>query len=131
MSASKSIREKWNAEHYTQINISVDKGLAVGFKSACAERGISIAGAVKSFMAAYSCSEERLPGSRTEAKKPSRGARRKEVSDIITALTTILAEEEIYLENMPENLTHSIRAEAASDSISSLAEAIEMLADAY
>lgn len=104
MSASKPAREKWNAEHYAQINISVDKGLATEFKSACARRGVSIAGAVKSFMAAYSCSEGKLPESLPPKKRSSRGERRREVSAIVKALVAILAEEESYFENIPENL---------------------------
>lgn len=131
MSASKTAREKWNAEHYTQINISVDKRLAAEFKSACAARGVSIAGAVKSFMAAYSSCGGKQPCSQPKAKKPSRGMRRKEVGAIVKALTDILAEEERYYENIPENLASSDRAEAASDSISMLSEAIDTLSDAY
>ena len=94
MSASKQAREKWNAEHYSQINISVDKELAVEFKSSCAVRGVSVAGAIKSFMAAYTSVEEKCqPGNQPGAKKPSRGARRKEVIAIVKALSDILAEQ--------------------------------------
>ena len=131
MSASKPAREKWNAEHYAQINISVDKKLAAEFKSACAGRGVSIAGVVKSFMTAYSCSEGKLSESLPQKKRSSRGARRREVSAIVKELEDILSEEESYFENIPENLANSVRAEEAEGSISMLSEAIEILLEAY
>ena len=131
MSAQKPAREKWNAEHYAQINISVDKKLAAEFKTACAGRGVSIASAVKTFMATYSCLEEKPSDTLPKARKPSRGIRRREVCAIVNALGIILAEEEEYYENIPQNLAGSVRAEAAEESVSMLSEAIELLSEAY
>jgi len=72
-----------------------------------------------------------MDSSHSKEKKPSRGARRKEVGAIVKSLMAILAEEEKYLENIPENLACIIRAEEAADSVFMLSEAIETLSEAY
>jgi hypothetical protein len=72
-----------------------------------------------------------MDSNHSKEKRRSRGTRRKDVGAIIKALTIILAEEENYLDNIPENLAYSIRAEEAADSIAMLSEAIETLSEAY
>jgi hypothetical protein len=131
MMSSKAAREKWNAEHYRQINISVDKELADSFRALCAEEGISVAGALKSFMKERSGATEGEHRKRPGAEKPSRGNRRKQVAGIIVKLEKIMADEESYLDRIPENLQGSVRAETAAHSVSMFAEAVDALSDAY
>jgi hypothetical protein len=129
--ASKIARERWNAEHYKQMNISVGKELAEAFKALCREEGVSVAGEMKSFM------QERLgmatpkPCGVPGAGRPSRGKRRREVAAVIARLERIMADEECYLDHIPENLQGGARAEAAAHSIAMLSEAIDLLADVY
>jgi hypothetical protein len=129
--ASKIARERWNTEHYRQMNISVGKELAEAFKALCREEGVSVAGEMKSFMqgrlgmaTAKSCG---VPG----AGKPSRGKRRREVAAVIARLERILVDEEYYLDRIPVNLQGGVRAEAAAHSTAMLSEAIDSLSDAY
>jgi hypothetical protein len=129
--ASKAAREKWNAEHYRQINISVSKELAEEFKSLCGGNGVSVAGALKSFMKERLAIQEERPRDDSGAGRPSRGRRRKEVTQVIAQLEKILADEECYLDHIPENLQGGIRAEAAAHSLAMLSEAIDLLVDAY
>jgi hypothetical protein len=129
--ASKISRERWNAEHYKQMNISVGKELAEAFRALCREESVSVAGEMKSFM------QERLgmatakPCGDPGAGKSSRGKRRREVAAIIAQLEKILADEECYLDRIPVNLQDGVRAEAAAHSIVILSEAIDSLSDAY
>lgn len=130
---SKKSRDKWNAEHYVQINISVDKQLAKAFKAACAEDGVSLAGAIKSFMRT-SCN---IPDCHREntnipaVRRSSRTMRRKEAALIAVNLEHMMKDEEAYLDRMPENLRGSARGDAAEVSIAALSEAIDLLYDAY
>jgi hypothetical protein len=129
--ASKATRERWNAKHYKQINISVDKKLAEAFKSLCEKEGVSVAGTLKSFMEERLALRKEQPRVNSAAGKPSRGRRRREVAKIIARLEKILADEECYSERIPENLHGGARAEAAAHSIAMLSEAIDSLVDAY
>ena len=130
---SKKSRDKWNAEHYVQINISVDKQLAGAFKAACADKGVSLARAIKSFMRmscnAPDCNRENtnIPA----VRRSSRTMRRKEAARIAVNLERMMKEEEEYLDRMPENLRGSARGDAAEVSIAALSEAIDLLYDAY
>ena len=62
--------------------------------------------------------------------------RRKRISDVMKRLSiimdevdTILAEEQDYLDNMPENLQDSLRCEIAENAVSNLEDAIDSLTD--
>jgi hypothetical protein len=131
MMTSKNARERWNAEHYKQMNISVDKELAEAFKALCSEEGVSVAGAIKSFMDKNLGIATVKLSDNSGAARPSRGKRRREVTAVIARLETIMADEECYLDRIPENLRYSVWAEAAAHSIAMLSEAIDLLADAY
>jgi hypothetical protein len=126
---SKAAREKWNAEHYRQVNISVGKGIADEYRALCARERVSVAGDLKSFMEQRCGIAGRDTG--TNAGKPSRDKRRKGTASAILQLECILADEEAYLERMPENLRGGARAEAAEHSMAMLAEAISLLEEAY
>jgi hypothetical protein len=129
--ASKIARERWNAEHYKQMNISVGKGLAEAFKALCREEGVSVAGEMKSFMQGRIGMATAKPCGVPGAGKLSRGKRRREVAAVIARLEKILADEECYLDRIPVNLKDGVRAEAATHSIAMLSEAIDSLTDAY
>jgi hypothetical protein len=130
--SSKKAREKWNAEHYTHINIALDKVLVSGFKAVCARDGVSIAGTIGAFMrASIGSQEEPRKSDECRASPNTRAHRRVEVQKIMSKLEDIRDAEEVYSGRIPENLQGSIRAEASAISVSMLSDAIEVLSDAY
>jgi hypothetical protein len=38
---SNAVKDRWKAEHYTRINLYLDKDLAAAYKAKCKEEGIS------------------------------------------------------------------------------------------
>lgn len=44
---SSKIKNKWNAEHYAQVNVKLDKDLIQAFKSKCKKDNISMAEIIK------------------------------------------------------------------------------------
>ena len=61
----------------------------------------------------------------------NRTLRRKAVTNITKQLEDILHNESMYFENIPENMKNGERAESASQSISNLTDALELLLEAY
>jgi hypothetical protein len=129
---SKIARDKWNAEHYTHINIAIDKQLAVSFKDNCRRNGASVAGTIVSFIREH-LGLEKVQGnpSPMTTSLSTRACRRNELDGVIDTLEKILDAEEGYLDRIPENLQGSSRAETATHSIDMLSDAIDTLRDAY
>jgi hypothetical protein len=128
---SKKSRAEWNARHYTQINVSMDKELAGAFKASCAEAGVTIASEIKMFMESR-CGVLADSSRASRKNRPStRGTRRKEAADIALRLQKLLDEEEQYLERIPDNLQGGSRAEDAAHSVSHLTDALDALLEAY
>lgn len=44
---SSKVKNKWNAEHYAQVNVKLDKDLIHAFKSKCKKDNISMAEIIK------------------------------------------------------------------------------------
>jgi len=119
---------KWNAEHYAQVKVSVDPGLASRFKEACAAGNVSMASAISRFMGDY------CDAAAPHAAAPdyaSRRRRRAAVGLLVRQLLLIRDAEEGYASNIPENLQGSSVYDRAEQTISVLDEVIELLGSAY
>jgi len=126
---SNETKQHWNADHYTQVKVSVPPELAAAFKAKCAVAGVSMASEISRFMLEYI-------NKRSLSKSPinpfeTRPQRRKAFNVIIEQLRAIVDAEQAYLDNIPENLQNSRFYDAAETSISALDEALDILSDAY
>jgi len=126
---SNESKHRWNASHYTQVKISVPSELAAAFKAMCAAEGVSMASEISRFM------REKIAGSRPvkTSSNPyeTRPLRRKALYTMIDQLNAVMDAEQVYLDNIPENLHNSRFYEAAECSISALEEALGILSEAY
>jgi hypothetical protein len=115
--------------NYVQIKVNAKPEIAAAFKEACRESEISMAEVMTGFMVQYASSTAKKRMATIETQ--SRGQRRNSVKTLIGYLEKIRNAEEIYMENIPENLKSSPNSEAADESIAALDEAIESLESAY
>lgn len=126
--AATQAKKRWNAEHYTQVKVSVDPDVASAFKKACAASNISMAGKLTRFMAEYGNTGQKL--------KPcpdysTRRRRRAAVYSIARQMEQIMSAEEQYRDNIPENLQGSVVFEKADECVSLLEEVIELMSAVY
>jgi hypothetical protein len=133
MMPSREAVGKWNAEHYSQIKVSVEKELASAFREACANEKASAASVVKAFMREYLGRErpDAAPVPRGEPRASTRGERRKEVRAAVSKLTRVRDEEEAYMGNIPDNMQGGARFEAAAQTVAMLDDALDALQEAY
>ena len=126
---STKAKQKWNSEHYAQISIRVDKGLAAKFKSKCEANGVSLAGALAKLMADY-CDVvvERHP---SKQPKDNRGRRRRAIENTIATVEDVLEREVGYLTNIPENIRNGERYAEAEECADYLEAALESLREAF
>jgi len=129
-SAANQAKTRWNAKKYRQVKFSIDPDIAAAFKAACSAAGSSMAGAVSQFMAEYSKAAKACKAP-TGADFSTRKKRRQAVSRMISQLEQIMDAEEGYMEAIPENLRNSVRYESAEESISSMEDALDKLAEIY
>ena len=126
--AATQAKKRWNARHYTQVKAFADPKVAAAFKAACADSGVSMAGALTQFMAEYSnTAKKRSP-------KPDYSTRRKRraaVRAFAGQLAQIKAAEEESQGNIPDNLSRSVNYEIADEIISQLDDAIDILSSIY
>ncbi len=129
-------KQNWNASHYTQVKVSIKPDIADAFKAACAARGVSMAGVLSEFMNTYSSRTttdappvRKAPESKDRLK--TRKARRSAVKTIAAQLCDLLAAEEDYYDNVPENLHGSKWHEASEASIAALQEIIVLMDEIY
>jgi hypothetical protein len=129
MMPSNDAKQRWNAAHYAQVKISVNKDIAVSFKAACAANGKSQASVLEKFMAEYS----KLPPKKTEMPDmlETRKKRRTAVKTIAARLEDVLTAEEHFYSNVPDNLHGSKWHEASESSISTIQEILDLLSDIY
>jgi len=135
---SNATKQKWNAEHYTQIKISVKPDIAAAFKSACGAAGASIASTLSSFMLEY-IGEPAQDGTAIRKRNAESSTsdyrtmqkRRNAVKRIIQELESIKAAEEQFLDNAPENLRSAPVYGDAEVHISLLEDAICILGDTH
>jgi len=123
-------KTKWNAEHYTQIKVSVDPVIAAAFKTACEKAGRSMAGVLSQLMAEYSTAAKESRPAAVDTVS-TRRKRRNSVNSLILQMEQIRDAEVNYQSNIPDNLRGSSRFEAAEQSISVLDEVIELLGEIY
>ena len=120
-------KQKWNAAHYSQVKVSVKPELAAAFKAACAANAASQASVLSGFMAEYS----HIPAKHQNTRLNSRKARRSAVKALTAQLADILAAEESYRDNVPENLQGSKWHEASEASISVICEVLDLMGEIY
>jgi uncharacterized protein (DUF1786 family) len=126
--AAAQAKKRWNDLHYTQVKVSVDPDVAAAFKSACAVSNVSMASVLTGFMTEY--------GNAAQKHKPApdystRRVRRAAMVRIMRQMEQIMAAEEEYRDNIPENLRGSVVFDKADECVSLLEEAIELLGSIY
>ncbi|MDR0875635.1 MAG: hypothetical protein LBN12_05440 [Clostridiales Family XIII bacterium] len=121
---SNEVKQNWNASHYTQIKVSVNPVTAERFKTFCSRSGVSMASELSRFM------DKRADGGESHPIK-TRSQRRKEIERLVLRLEQIHDAEEVYKDNIPENLQCGVRYEDAERSITLIGEAISILEEAY
>lgn len=123
-------RKRWNTANYKQINIAVPPTLAESFRVTCEKNRIPMREALIEFITTYTAT---APAPRKQSNKgyTERRGRRKSVAAIINQLEMIRDAEDVYKENMPENLKNSSRHEVAEHAVSALDEAIEILMEVF
>jgi hypothetical protein len=110
---------------YKQVKISVPADAADAFKGACATRNISMASVMLQFMGEYSSIE--IEKNKQFPDYTSKRLRRKAIKLIIQQLEKIKAAEELYRDNIPENLQGSVVFDSAEEAVSLLEECVELL----
>ena len=102
---SNESKQRYNEGHYAQLKVSVDRATAAAFKEKCGENGLSMAGVLSQFMAAYSgtTAKNSLPPIKTK----TRHERRESVRLLSTQLEQVRDAEQAYMANIPENLQSS------------------------
>jgi len=126
--AATQSKQRWNAEHYTQVKISVSPELAIAFKSACAASNISMAEKLSQFM--INCTDAAKKCKPTPDYTTKR-QRRVAIKSILQQMELIRAAEERCRDNIPENLQGSVVFDTADECVSLLDEAIELLGSIY
>jgi hypothetical protein len=126
--AATQSKQRWNSKHYTQLKISVAPKTASAFKAACASSGVSMAGTLSQHMVEYS--KTALKSGRQPVYVTKR-QRRAALKSILQELELIKIAEAHSRDNIPENLQGAEIFENADQCVSSLEEAIELLASIY
>jgi hypothetical protein len=126
---SNESKQRFNEAHYVQLKVSVKPEVAAAFKEKCGENGVSMAGVLSQFMAAYSgaTANDSLPPIKTK----TRPDRRESVKSLIAKVEQIHDAEQAYMDNIPQNLQSSPNFAAAEASVAALADAMDLLHDAY
>lgn len=113
----------------TQVKVSVKPETASAFKAACVVNNVSMASALSDFMCQYA----RLTadnGGHSVGLSTKR-QRRAVIKVIIRQLERVRDNEEIYRDNIPENLKNGSAFDTAEQCVAMLDEAIELLDSAY
>jgi hypothetical protein len=126
---SNEAKQRWNTTHYTQVKVSVSSELAAAFKAKCVADGVSIASELSRFMSEETSGHHAAKTSINPYK--TRPQRRKALNTMIDQLGALMAAEQSYLDNIPENLQNSRFYNAAEHSISVFDEALNILTEAY
>jgi hypothetical protein len=71
-SASNRAKQKWNANHYAQIKVSVNREIASEFKAACVSSNISMAKVLSDYMQKYIQSPSKAGEKSTEPNLTTR-----------------------------------------------------------
>ena len=109
-----------------QIKVSVDPALAAAFKAACAASKVSMAAELSKFMADYASVTVKH---KAAPNYSTRRHRRTAIKAMLRELERMRLCEERVRDNTPENLHGSSAYEATEEAISTLDEAIDILAE--
>ena len=122
-------KQRWNASRYTQLKFNIKHDIASAFKATCTTAGVSMASVISEFMAKYS----QLPAKNKLLPDPfaTRRLRRKYVKNLILQMEQLVAAEERWRDNTPENLQGSKWYEVAEQSIDTIQEVISLLEEIY
>jgi hypothetical protein len=126
--AATQAKKRWNDRHYTQVKVSVDPDVAVAFKRECAAANVSMAAVLTGFMTEYSNAAQKH---KPAPDYSTRRVRRAAMMRIVRQMEQIMAAEEQYRDNIPENLRGSVVFDKADESVSLLEEALELLGCIY
>lgn len=126
---SNEIKQRWKKENCVQVNVAVPPAVAQAFKNRCLIEGVSFASELTRLMNGQygSTVVKKLP----DFSVQTRPKRRVSLARIIAITEAILDAEQVYLHNIPDNLSGSIRYEAASNAVSALEEALDNLRTVY
>ena len=126
--AATQAKKRWGAANYKVVKVSVNPGVALAFKEACAAANVSMAGKLSQFMAEYSKAAVKP---KPKLDYSTRRKRRVAVIMMARQLEQVMAAEGQCRDNTPENLQGSIVYEQADEYVSLLEEAIEQLRAIY
>jgi hypothetical protein len=132
-SAANKAKTKWNAEHYSQIKISVAPELAAAFQSACASAGVSMTAALSKYMAEFSALTVKVQKCRPPVGVivSTKEKRRKLLKNMLLQMEKIRDAQERAMDNIPENFHGSDSYEAAEESLALMDEVIDLLGAIY
>ena len=120
-----------SAAAHKQVKVLVDARIAAAFKSACAEKGISMAEQLSRFMAEFSKSALNSKPPPTIEDASTRKKRRRIVNYAISLMELACDGEDAYRGNIPVNLRNSAVYEASEESSSTMEEVIDLLGAVY
>ena len=123
-------KQRWNAEHYSRIDVALPKELVAEFKARCKDYDVSIAGEIARLLR----DDLAKPSVPMKKAKPinlrfdTRLHRRKAIKNILDQLDGIKAAESAYKENIPEQLQDT-NGDGIDDAVGVLECVIEELRD--
>lgn len=123
--------DRWNANHYKQLKFSLHPEIADAFKSACAERGLSMASVISQFMCDYSDIHHTNAIKLEPDKLASRRLREKAMYAVITTITAIYNKEAESLAKIPVNFRDSDAYTETERIAEALETALEFAKDVY
>ena len=107
----------------TQVKFTLDTDTVNAFKAQCAAEGVSMTSVIRMWM------KTRQPVKEVKAAICTRPGRKSAVTEYIRLLNAVMEKEEQYRDLIPEQFTQ--RYETADHTCGQLAEAIDLLEDAY
>ena len=112
-----------------QVKVSVKPEVSTAFKAACAANDVSMTSALSDFMRQYAGIAADKRGYSTNLS--TRRQRRAYLQGLICQLERVRDNEELYRDNIPDNLQNGGAYGAAEQCVSVLDEALDLLASAY
>jgi len=113
---SNRAKQRWNADHYKQVKVSVKPDIATAFKAACVAANVSVASEISTFMNQYVGDSKSKAGYSPDLS--SRRKRRAALGSIILQLRRIRDNEERYMDRIPVSLQAGAAFENAEACIS-------------
>jgi len=111
------------ANTMTQVKFTIESDTVKAFKAQCAAEGVSMTSVIRMWM------KTRQSVMDVKVNLSTRSGRKNALTEYISLLNAILEGEEQYRDLIPEQFTQ--RYETADHTCGQLAEAIDLLKDAY